>query len=91
MLHNGYDPVIGKKIGIESGEVSSFTSIDDVMRAYEKQLDFFMEKFVTLANRTLAGHAFTPVSYTHLDVYKRQADDRTRHCARRKYCRYLKV
>ena len=59
MLHNGYDPVIGKKIGIESGEVSSFTSIDDVMRAYEKQLDFFMEKFVTLANRTLAGHAFT--------------------------------
>lgn len=58
-LHNGYDPVTEKKLGIETGDPRDFKCIEDVMKAYEKQLDFFMEKFVILVNRTLAGHAFT--------------------------------
>lgn len=58
-LHNGYDPVTKQRLGIQTGDPADFTCIEDVMRAYEKQLDFFMEKFTTLVNRTLAGHAFT--------------------------------
>lgn len=58
-LHNGYDPVTNQMLGIETGDPREFESIEDVMDAYERQLDFFMEKFITLVNRTLAGHAFT--------------------------------
>lgn len=58
-LHNGYDPVMKQKLGIESGKPEDFTCIEDLMNAYEKQLAFFMEKFVIMANRTLAGHAYT--------------------------------
>ncbi len=59
VLHNGVDPVTGKEIGIRTGEPKDFTCIEDIMHAYEKQQDFFMEKFTTLVNRTLGGHAFT--------------------------------
>ena len=59
MLHNGYDPITGVKIGIETGDPKDFKNIQDVMNAYEKQLDHFVEKFVIMANRTQGGHAFT--------------------------------
>lgn len=58
-LHNGIDPVTGKKLGLETGDPKDFRSIEDVIEAYEKQQDFFMDKFVAMANRTLAGHAYT--------------------------------
>lgn len=58
-LHNGYDPVTKQVLGIETGDPRNFTCIEDVMAAYEKQQHFFMTKFVTMVNRTLAGHAFT--------------------------------
>lgn len=59
MLHNGYDPVTKKQLGIKTGDPKDFTCIEDVMKAYEAQLDFFVEKFIKMANTTLAGHAFT--------------------------------
>lgn len=59
MLHNGYDPVSKKQLGIKTGEPKDFQCIEDVMGAYEKQLDFFVERFINMANTTLAGHAFT--------------------------------
>ena len=58
-LHNGFDPVSGKQLGIKTGDVRNFKSIEEVMSAFEAQLDFFMEKFINMANTTLAGHAFT--------------------------------
>lgn len=58
-LHNGYDPVSKKQLGIETGDPREFTCIEDVMEAFEVQLDFFMEKLVNLTNATLGGHAFT--------------------------------
>ena len=59
MLHNGYDTLYGEKLGIETGDPTTFTCMEDVMEAYRKQLDFFIDKFTIMANRTLAGHAFT--------------------------------
>ncbi|MGE5340634.1 MAG: trans-4-hydroxy-L-proline dehydratase [Candidatus Omnitrophota bacterium] len=41
-LHNGTDPRTGKKIGIETGSVESFHSFDEVMAAYQKQLEHFI-------------------------------------------------
>lgn len=58
-LHNGYDPVTKLQLGLKTGEPEDFQCIEDVMHAFEAQMDFFIEKFVTLINRTLAGHAFT--------------------------------
>lgn len=57
-LHDGYDPVSKKQLGIKTGDPKNFKCIEDIMNAFELQLDFFMEKFIRLANTTLAGHAF---------------------------------
>lgn len=42
-LNNGIDPLTNKFIGIASGDVSSFTSFDDLMLAYQKQLQHFID------------------------------------------------
>lgn len=58
-LHNGYDLETKSHIGIKTGELESFTCVEDLQEAYNKQLDFFMEKLIILVNRTLAAHAYT--------------------------------
>lgn len=57
-LHNGYDPVSKKQLGLKTGDVRGFQSIEELMRAYEAQQDFFIEKLVNLHNRTISAHAF---------------------------------
>jgi formate C-acetyltransferase len=42
-LNNGTDPKTGKKIGIESGDPMKFKSFGDLMEAFEKQLNYFIE------------------------------------------------
>jgi len=42
-LHNGRDPVSGMPCGVALGEVESFTSFEDVWRAYTRQIDHFVE------------------------------------------------
>lgn len=42
-LHNGVDPRTGKKIGIESGDISKFKSFDEFYFAFEKQLQHFID------------------------------------------------
>lgn len=41
-LHNGVDPKTGKTIGIETGEAENFNTFDDLMKAYKKQLEYFI-------------------------------------------------
>ncbi len=41
-LNNGKDPRTGKKIGIETGEPITFKTFDELMNAYEKQLNHFI-------------------------------------------------
>ncbi|HKK60193.1 MAG TPA: pyruvate formate lyase family protein, partial [Salinivirga sp.] len=40
-LHNGTDPRTGKKTGIDTGNPTQFDSMDQLMEAYKKQLEFF--------------------------------------------------
>ena len=42
-LHNGVDPRSGKRIGVESGAPASFTSMDELRAAFNKQLRHFID------------------------------------------------
>ncbi|MCX8032414.1 MAG: hypothetical protein N3B14_03325 [Thermoleophilia bacterium] len=43
-LHNGVDPRTGKKVGLETGDVTKFTSIEQFYEAFLKQEDYFADK-----------------------------------------------
>ncbi len=42
-LNNGVDPRSGKKIGIETGDARNFSSINDFLDAFNKQLNHFID------------------------------------------------
>ncbi|MDX9853721.1 MAG: pyruvate formate lyase family protein, partial [Tenuifilaceae bacterium] len=42
-LHNGVDPRTGKRLGIETGNVSTFTTFNELMDAFRKQLKHFVD------------------------------------------------
>ena len=42
-LHNGVDPMTGKKIGLETGDPRDFKCWDDLMAAFEKQIAYFID------------------------------------------------
>ncbi len=42
-LHDGVDPLTGARIGVSTGDPGQFTSFDDVMSAYERQLRHFVD------------------------------------------------
>ena len=42
-LNNGLDPRSGKKIGLETGDPSDFSSIEDIFDAFNKQLNHFID------------------------------------------------
>ncbi|MBI2857998.1 MAG: hypothetical protein HYX90_02870 [Chloroflexi bacterium] len=44
LLHNGVAPMTGKRLGVESGDPRSFTSFDQVWRAYRAQLEFMVPR-----------------------------------------------
>ncbi|MBI1937559.1 MAG: glycyl radical protein [Ignavibacteriales bacterium] len=41
-LHNSFDPRTQKQIGIETGDAATFKTFDELMQAYEKQLNHFV-------------------------------------------------
>ncbi len=43
-LHNGFDPRTGKQLGLKTGDVTKFTSIEQFYEAFLKQEDYFAEK-----------------------------------------------
>jgi formate C-acetyltransferase len=42
-LNNGTDPGTGKKIGLETGDPASLETFDDLLAAYKKQLNYFID------------------------------------------------
>lgn len=42
-LNNGIDPKTGKEIGLQTGDPRSFKSIDQLLEAYKKQLNYFAD------------------------------------------------
>jgi formate C-acetyltransferase len=42
-LHNGIDPMTGKRIGLQTGDPSAFKSFEELLNAYEKQVNYFAD------------------------------------------------
>ena len=42
-LHNGWDPVGGKQLGLQLGEAEDFKSYDELFDAYKKQIEHFAD------------------------------------------------
>jgi len=62
-LNNGYDPVSKKKTGIDTGNPSDFRSFDELMTAFEKQLNHFIEIKIlgnNIIDRIYAKHMPVP-------------------------------
>ena len=49
-LHNGFDPRTGKQIGPETGTPESFRTMDDLLEAFRKQVEHFVDVKVTGSN-----------------------------------------
>jgi len=42
-LHNGLDPMTGKQPGLKTGDPESFTSFDQLLEAFKKQVNYFAD------------------------------------------------
>lgn len=42
-LHNGFDPISKKQIGLNTGDPLQFNTFDELLEAYKKQLNYFIE------------------------------------------------
>ena len=42
-LHNGIDPRSGKQIGIKTGDVLQFSKFEEIMEAFENQINYFLD------------------------------------------------
>jgi len=60
-LNNGIDPMTGQKIGLETGDPSSFGSYEEFESAYRQQMDYHISSHITSVNNRRArikGHAY---------------------------------
>lgn len=42
-LHNGFDPVSKKQLGLQTGEATDFHSYEELFEAYKKQVEYFAD------------------------------------------------
>ena len=49
-LHNGVDPVSGRKVGLETGDANSFETFEDLYAAFLKQIHYFVDMKVRVSN-----------------------------------------
>ncbi|MDL2255501.1 glycyl radical protein [Parabacteroides sp. OttesenSCG-928-G06] len=69
-LHNGVDPVSGKMLGIETGTATSFTSFEELYKAFIRQLNYFVDMKVKVSNyidRMFAKYAPAPFLSLFID------------------------
>jgi len=62
-MHNGYDPRTRKQIGLETGHPRQFKSMEDLLSAFEKQVNHFIDIKIEGSNiieKTFINHIPTP-------------------------------
>jgi len=62
-LHNGTDPMTGKKIGLKTGNPQVFESFDELVEAYRKQVQYFADikiKGNNIIDRVIASNIPVP-------------------------------
>lgn len=61
VLHNGIDPLTQKQIGLQTGDLSSFASLEQLVDATKKQAKYFLDKLIEGYNMVLGFHInYTP-------------------------------
>ena len=63
-LNNGYDPATGKKIGLETGNPTEFTAFEQLIEAYRRQLNYFIDVKIrgnNVIERLFAEYMPTPM------------------------------
>ncbi len=69
-LNNGFDPRTGKKIGLETGDPGEFGSFDELLEAFKKQLNHFVNvkiKGNNIIERLYAEHLPVPFLSLFID------------------------
>lgn len=69
-LHNGIDPVSGRRVGLETGDPCNFNTYDDLYAAFIKQLHYFVDMKVRVSNyidRMFAKYAPAPFLSLFID------------------------
>lgn len=68
-LHNGVDPRIGKTIGLQTGEPDSFSTFNEFVEAFKKQMNFFIDIKIDGNNRIdQIFSRFMPVPFLSLII-----------------------
>lgn len=49
-LHNGIDPVSGKKVGLETGDPRTFQSYEELYAAFRRQINYFVDLKIRVSN-----------------------------------------
>ena len=57
-LNNGVDPVSKKQIGLQTGDVRTFTSMDQLTGAFRAQLHYFAQAWLNVFARVVSCHAY---------------------------------
>ena len=57
-LNNGVDPVSKKQIGLQTGDVRTFTSMDQLTGAFRAQLHYFAQAWLKVFARVVSCHAY---------------------------------
>lgn len=62
-LNNGFDPITGKKVGLETGDPTLFKSYDELFGAFKKQLNYLVDVKIrgnNIIERLYAEHLPVP-------------------------------
>ncbi len=63
-LHNGFDHVSGKQLGLKLGEAADFASFEELFEAYKKQIEYFADIKMQGSNMiTLLYAKYMPVPF----------------------------
>ena len=49
-LHNGVDPVSGRKVGLETGDPRGFRTYEELYAAFMRQIHYFVDMKVRVSN-----------------------------------------
>lgn len=63
-LNNGYDPISGRQLGLKLGKAEDFSSYEELMEAYKKQIEHFVDIKVRGSNLIESIYAkYMPVPF----------------------------
>lgn len=69
VLHNGLDPITGKQLGVQTGELHTLDSLEKLQKALYIQIDHFVDLMLTGFNIVGSMHATRePVSFASMVI-----------------------